>query len=340
MSAEGRSFGGWDFDFDDPIVEPTTVTAAWTIRRFTVNFEMHGGSPQEPEQTVDWNTAATRPQTSPERDGYTFANWYTAASGGTEFDFGAPITEPTTVHARWEAVKAPTPTVTAVRIHASPNSMLIGGTRRFTATVEGTNNPPQTVTWWLAGTHHPGTSIDQATGILTVSPEETLNRTLTIGVASVIDMMAFDNTTVTVTPPMFWWGTFIPQPANFQAFNWAMENFDIDELVETREVSRRVTGANVVLLPGEPVPSGPPVVWTEAKNTAEFISQTSLVTTGNGYHFIITPRRLSDITIGGLTDFNSFTETIVDIDNFTYYVYHAGPHAGPTTTLDMVLIYQ
>ena len=68
----------------------------------TVTFNLHGGSGNFPVQNVEDGQLATAPTAIPTRAGYTFVGWYTAATGGTAFDFTTPITENTVVHARWE----------------------------------------------------------------------------------------------------------------------------------------------------------------------------------------------------------------------------------------------
>ena len=73
---------------------------------FTLTFNLHGGQPQAnfPPQTVTAGTAATEPPYTPTRTGYSFTGWFTAATGGTAFDFATPIYNDTTVHAQWEAI--------------------------------------------------------------------------------------------------------------------------------------------------------------------------------------------------------------------------------------------
>jgi uncharacterized repeat protein (TIGR02543 family) len=105
---EGHDFAGWyteatggtQFNFEAPITANTTAHARWNIHRFTVSFNMHGGTPQVPQQTVDWNATATQPQT-PTRPNHTFAGWFTQATGGTAFNFTAPVTANAVVHAQW-----------------------------------------------------------------------------------------------------------------------------------------------------------------------------------------------------------------------------------------------
>ena len=65
-----------------------------------VRFDTHGGSAVI-TQTVLAGEKATRPDSNPTRMGYTFNGWYTAASGGSEFDFDQVIAADTVVHAQW-----------------------------------------------------------------------------------------------------------------------------------------------------------------------------------------------------------------------------------------------
>jgi len=103
---EGFSFNGW---FSDPALENSwsistdivtfdiTLYANWIIH---VMFEVHGGNPQPSLQTIDWGATATRP-IDPNRAGYILAGWFTAQTGGEEWDFDTPITSHITLHAQW-----------------------------------------------------------------------------------------------------------------------------------------------------------------------------------------------------------------------------------------------
>ncbi len=52
---------------------------------------------------VENGGTAQRPEEIPSRDGFTFKNWYTEASGGSVFDFeNTAITKDTTVYAQWQ----------------------------------------------------------------------------------------------------------------------------------------------------------------------------------------------------------------------------------------------
>jgi len=99
--------GGTPFDFTAPITADTIVHARWNPVNRTVTFNLHGGIGTFPAQVVPHNTPATAPVTEPTRDNHTFAGWHTQAEGGTPFDFTAPITVDTVVHAHWEAIEEP-----------------------------------------------------------------------------------------------------------------------------------------------------------------------------------------------------------------------------------------
>ena len=76
----------------------------WT-ENHVVTFNPNGGnwsgSTDPITETVVWNTTVSAPTTDPARSGFTFAGWYTAATGGSLFNFSDPITATTTLYARW-----------------------------------------------------------------------------------------------------------------------------------------------------------------------------------------------------------------------------------------------
>jgi len=80
----------------------------------------------------------------------------------------------------------PTATVIAVTVDTDSEACSRGGAIRFTATVAGTNNPAQTVTWSIESSgKHAKTTISNA-GYLEVSEAETLN-SITVKAVSTVD---------------------------------------------------------------------------------------------------------------------------------------------------------
>ena len=104
--------GGEEFDFNTPITANITIHAQWESVgeapgvlepiEHSVTFDLHGGVGNFPVQRIEDGSFATRPAESPTRSGYTFTGWFTAETGGEEFDFNTPITGDTTVHAQWD----------------------------------------------------------------------------------------------------------------------------------------------------------------------------------------------------------------------------------------------
>ena len=81
-----------------------TLYALWNIHNYTLHYDENGGNALSPDhKEVPYNTAyGVLP--SPTRTGYTFAGWFTEATGGTtvssETIMGA---EDVTIHAHWTA---------------------------------------------------------------------------------------------------------------------------------------------------------------------------------------------------------------------------------------------
>jgi len=87
------------------------------------------------------------------------------------------------------------PTVTSVNVSPKTPAVVKGQTQQFTATVEGTNNPVQTVTWKIETTGiNAGTTINSA-GLLTVAAAETLT-SLTVKATSTVDASKSDTAAV------------------------------------------------------------------------------------------------------------------------------------------------
>ncbi|MCQ2546296.1 MAG: InlB B-repeat-containing protein, partial [Clostridia bacterium] len=103
---EGATFKGW---FTDPEhQEANTITempqglvlyADWNLPKHTITYKSEGETIKT--EKIEYEKS---PETFiPEREGYTFKGWYTAATGGEEFDINAPIVSDITVYAHWTA---------------------------------------------------------------------------------------------------------------------------------------------------------------------------------------------------------------------------------------------
>ncbi|MCL2796525.1 MAG: InlB B-repeat-containing protein [Firmicutes bacterium] len=90
-----------------------------------------------------------------------------------------------------------TPTVTSVTVAPAAIGVQKGTTRAFTATVAGTTNPAQTVTWSVSGGASASTAIT-SDGVLTVGADETA-ATLTVTATSTADTSKSGTAAVTVS---------------------------------------------------------------------------------------------------------------------------------------------
>ncbi len=91
--------GGEKWDKDATITTDLTLHARWTATKCKVTFK--NGPETLNEQEVQFGKTAAKPEiTVP--DGFTFDGWYKDAEFNDEFDFTAPITEDTTVYAKFD----------------------------------------------------------------------------------------------------------------------------------------------------------------------------------------------------------------------------------------------
>ena len=79
-----------------------TYYAHWTAAKCSVTFNSEGGS-SIGSKSIAYNTAVGT-LTSPTRSHYTFAGWYTAASGGTKIATTTKVTTNVTYYAHWTPV--------------------------------------------------------------------------------------------------------------------------------------------------------------------------------------------------------------------------------------------
>jgi uncharacterized repeat protein (TIGR02543 family) len=70
----GYTFTGWDREIPTTMpAEDVTITATWTINKYTITFNTEGGS-EVASITQDYGTAITAPE-APTKEGYTFVDW-------------------------------------------------------------------------------------------------------------------------------------------------------------------------------------------------------------------------------------------------------------------------
>ena len=110
--ANGYTFTGWSpTPASNMPAENTTYTAQWSANQYTVTLNNHGATTAGTESVTATFDAAMPTITPPEKTGYRFDGYYTAASGGTKY-YNADGTSATimklygaspTLHAHWVA---------------------------------------------------------------------------------------------------------------------------------------------------------------------------------------------------------------------------------------------
>jgi len=108
MEKVGHSFVGWfidedfeeEFTLDEFPVDDVTLYAKWQVNQYTISFESDGGV-EVASITQEYGTNVVPPQ-NPERDGFTFAGWYTDPEFKKQYIFGTMPAEDIILYARWE----------------------------------------------------------------------------------------------------------------------------------------------------------------------------------------------------------------------------------------------
>lgn len=100
----GYTFDGWYVNGEKITVlggtqylDPITVVAKYKINTYEVSF-----SSEDIVETVSYDYGMTVTERTPEREGYTFAGWYTDAECTQAYDFTAKVTGDLTLYAKWE----------------------------------------------------------------------------------------------------------------------------------------------------------------------------------------------------------------------------------------------
>lgn len=105
---EGYIFIGWMlgdelYDFSQGVSEDITLRAGWKKIEpdkvyYTVVFDTNGGTTYA-NQVIEEGGTATRPETYPTREGYTFTGWQV---NGEDYNFNDPVMSDLTIVAAWE----------------------------------------------------------------------------------------------------------------------------------------------------------------------------------------------------------------------------------------------
>ena len=200
LAAIGLSMSGCPTDTPDPTVTGVTLSpaSANVARGGNQDFTATVSGTNNPPTTVTWAVEGGVPGTSISTAGrLSVAANETATTltvrATSTFDTGRSGTASVTVPAPGAEA-----TVTSVTLSPASANVARGGNRDFSATVSGTNNPPQTVSWAVEGGVS-GTSIS-STGRLSVAANETA-LSLTVRATSTLNTAVSGTASVTVTAP-------------------------------------------------------------------------------------------------------------------------------------------
>jgi uncharacterized repeat protein (TIGR02543 family) len=103
----------WDKDGKN-ITTDTEITAVYTINKYTVTYDVNGGTGAPDEQTKEHGVAISLSATEPTRSGYVFTGWNTAADGsGTAYAKSGTYegNEAITLYAQWRKITYVGPTI-------------------------------------------------------------------------------------------------------------------------------------------------------------------------------------------------------------------------------------
>ncbi|MDR0385467.1 MAG: InlB B-repeat-containing protein [Prevotellaceae bacterium] len=105
---QGYTFAGWESNGKNhnsayTVTGNVTLTAQWTPKEFTLNFRTHDNSEIESRTVIYGGVAGELPERT--RPGYDFEGWFTAISGGTQYEQETVYTVPgnTSLYERWTA---------------------------------------------------------------------------------------------------------------------------------------------------------------------------------------------------------------------------------------------
>jgi len=174
------------------VVSPTAVSVA---KGYTYQFSTVVNGSNNPSQSVTWSViGGLSNSTSISATGLLTVG---SSESATTLTVRATSTADTSKNGTSTVTVTNTPpTVTSVVVSPIAVSVVKGTTQQFSADVNGSNNPPHTVTWSVTG-GITGTNIN-TNGLLTVASGET-GTTLTVRATSTFDTSKSGIATVTVT---------------------------------------------------------------------------------------------------------------------------------------------
>jgi uncharacterized protein (TIGR02145 family)/uncharacterized repeat protein (TIGR02543 family) len=106
---DGYNFKGW-FTADtggtavtkDSVVRSTTLYARWTFKTYTITLDYNDGSLTESRGNTTGDGWKLAPLFAPRRDGYTFAGWFTEATGGEAVTENTVFSNDARIYAQWK----------------------------------------------------------------------------------------------------------------------------------------------------------------------------------------------------------------------------------------------
>jgi uncharacterized repeat protein (TIGR02543 family) len=103
-AATGGTLYAWPYE----LTAAVTMHAQWREKTlpppvyYTLAFDSHGGSEVD-SLTAAAGTVVEKPA-DPKRDNYTFEGWYSAATGGVQYEWPHTLSARATMHAHWKAI--------------------------------------------------------------------------------------------------------------------------------------------------------------------------------------------------------------------------------------------
>jgi hypothetical protein len=219
--------GGGGSESGAPTVTNVTVTpeTSTVAKGGTQTFTATVTGTNSPAQTVTWEVTGSEEAGTSIDDGVLIVAMDESATSLTVI---ATSTADPSKSGSTTVTVSGTATVASVTVSPATVDVAKGGTQTFTASVTGTGNPAQTVTWSVSGNSEVGTAITTTGGVLTVDVSETVATSLIVTATSTVDPYKSGTATVTVTGPGLYVGTATTPQAGTEtlakALTWLNSN--------------------------------------------------------------------------------------------------------------------